>query len=157
MSLLTVTAALLVMGPAPAVSSIRIERGGGMSVAAYRATLYADGSIRYFGQGSLPHVGEYKLKTRWESFRQLGRMVVKLGFFQLKDRYVFEGIMDASSLDITITRGKQVKKVHCYIEEPDEIWLLATAIDKIIDDAFEAEDEPKIDIQVRPVQKSKGR
>jgi len=118
--------------PVPAVTSIEIERTICLGTCpVYKATLLANGDLLYFGELHVPKLGNWKGKIDEEGFRRLGRLSARLGFFNLKNSY-YMPITDHPSTIITITRGTQVKRVSCYVEEPDEFWILSLAIDSLI-------------------------
>ena len=121
--------------PLPPVDSVRIERTpcfGRCPI--YRATLYRNGTVRYFGERFVDKLGAYKGRLSEDAFPRISMLVDRLGFNSLKARYE-ENITDLPSCTVTVIRGRQVKSVYTYGVLPDEMWAIQMAIDRVIEDS----------------------
>lgn len=142
MSITIVAIAALIQVPStgienrlPLADSIRIERKGCYgSCPVYRATLYSNGTIRYFGESFVDLKGDHKGQiSHWDLVR-LDQLGERLGFNRLNPRYA-SGATDLETTIITITRGKSVQRVSCYGDKPFEFWGMQVAIERVIEDS----------------------
>lgn len=95
----------------------------------YRITLNSDGSVVYNGLAHVSRLGVYRERLHAEDFVRLSSLVDKLGFFKLKDRYVY-GATDMATQILTVVTDKGRKTVVEYGPSgPSELWALQTLVD----------------------------
>jgi hypothetical protein len=105
----------------------------------YSVTIHGNGRVDYEGERFVKVTGKRSHRISKKSMRELVDEFYRIGYFSLKDEYVYiknpDGsitqISDLPSRDTSITIGNKSKSVHNYYGGPKSLAQLENRIDRI--------------------------
>ena len=97
-------------------------------------TLYvnADGEVKYQGEAFVELKGKYEKQISEEKVRSLVQAFRDAKYFEMKDRYDDQQVMDLPSVTLECTMNGQSHKVVDRFESPEELKNLHKQIDEIV-------------------------
>lgn len=129
--------------PTAGITSILMHRSGCYGFCpVYEVQVTAQGVVAFDGHRFVQEAGKHNRRIDPRKFQQLARLVNKIGFFQLQDRYRYEQdgcggwVTDNPTVDITVAKGPSKKQVSYYYgcrgpDVADQLIALSEAIDQV--------------------------